>query len=433
MHILYFRMQIVCAGELHMKKEKQMTSEFFISITLDKRREKKNGKYPVKLRVFTPQPRKQKLYPTKFEFTEEEFKSIWLSKKPKNEDKPNRTRMRIIEEKAQEIADKLEYFSFEAFEEIMFPKYGKGEKDVVFYYKKAIEQYKRNRQIGTASNYQYSLKSLLEYSQTGNLDFSTITPQWLKDFENHLLTNKKSQTTIGMYLRPLRAIFNTAISDKAIKVDQYPFGNKKYTIPSPKGFKKALSKEQLKHLYEVDPSTPEQQKAKSFWFFSYACNGMNFKDIANLQYKDISGDILTFRRAKTLNTNKSQAPVIAYLNEFTLSVIEKYGNKKISPETYIFAIVNHSSSPEEQHAQLKNFIRYVNQHFEKFANRIGINEQVSTYWARHTFATNAIRNGASLEFVSEALSHSNLKTTIGYFAGFEDEKKREFAKKIMEF
>jgi site-specific recombinase XerD len=74
----------------------------------------------------------------------------------------------------------------------------------------------------------------------------------------------------------------------------------------------------------------------------------------------------------------------------------------------------------------------VNQHFEKFAESIGIKEKVSTYWARHTFATNAIRNGASLEFVSEALSHSNLKTTIGYFAGFEDEKKREIAKKIMD-
>jgi site-specific recombinase XerD len=409
-----------------------MIIEYFISITLDKRREKKNGKYPVKLRVFTPQPRKQKLYPTKFEFTEEEFKSIWLTKKPKNEDKPNRTRLRAIEEKAQDIADKLDYFSFEAFEEAMFLKYGEGEKDVVFYYKRAIELYKKNRQIGTASNYEYSLRSLTEYSKSENLSFSTITVQWLKDFENHLLTKKKSQTTVGIYLRPLRAIFNTAISDKTIKVDQYPFGNKKYAIPTPKGFKKALSKEQLKLLYETNPATPEQQKAKSFWFFSYSCNGMNFKDIANLQYKDISGDTLIFRRAKTSNTNKSQAPVIAYLNEFTLSVIEKYGNENTSPEEFIFPFVNHTLTPEEQHGQLKNFIRYVNQHFEKFAESIGIKEKVSTYWARHTFATNAIRNGASLEFVSEALSHSNLKTTIGYFAGFEDEKKREIAKKIMD-
>jgi site-specific recombinase XerD len=99
----------------------------------------------------------------------------------------------------------------------------------------------------------------------------------------------------------------------------------------------------------------------------------------------------------------------------------------------VFSFIDHSTTPVEQHRELKNFIRYINQHFVKFAKSIEINEKVSTYWARHSFATSAIRNGASLEYVSEALSHSNLKTTIGYFAGFEDEKKREIAHKIMDF
>lgn len=82
---------------------------------------------------------------------------------------------------------------------------------------------------------------------------------------------------------------------------------------------------------------------------------------------------------------------------------------------------------------MKNFIRYINQHFRNFAKSIGIEEKVSTYWARHTFATNAIRNGASMEFVSEALSHSSINTTRAYFAGFENEEKKEFAKKLMDF
>jgi len=160
---------------------------------------------------------------------------------------------------------------------------------------------------------------------------------------------------------------------------------------------------------------------------------MNFKDIANLQYKDISGDVMTFRRAKTKNTNKNQAPVIVYLNDFTLSVIAKYGNENKSPESYIFSIIDHTSTPEKQLNQLKNFIRAVNQNFLKYAQSLEINYKISTYWARHSFATNAIRSGASLEFVSEALSHSNLKTTIGYFAGFESEKKREISKSLMNF
>jgi integrase/recombinase XerD len=411
-----------------------MTNEYFISIFLDTRREKKNGKYPVKLRVFTPQPRIQKLYPTKFEFTETEFKSTWESQKPRAEFKDARKELKALEVKADEVAKKLPRFTFEAFERAFLPGSSKTKNDIVDYYNQAIEQYKQNKQIGTASNYEYSLKSLLEFHGKDNLSFYAITSQWLKNYENFVVGTKHgSHTTVGMYLRPLRALFNMAILENIIEKEHYPFGKRKYSIPAPKSVKKALLKEQLKVLFDSKPTTPEQEKAKDFWFFSYACNGMNIKDVANLQYKDISGDTLTFRRAKTSNTNKNQAPVIVYLEDFALSVIEKYGNKPASPEKYVFSIIDHTTSPEEQHRQKNIFTKYVNQHFLKYAKSVGINEKVSTYWARHSFATNAIRNGASLEYVQEAFSHSDLKTTIGYFAGFEDEKKREISKKNMEF
>ena len=58
---------------------------------------------------------------------------------------------------------------------------------------------------------------------------------------------------------------------------------------------------------------------------------------------------------------------------------------------------------------------------------------ISTYWARHSFASNSIRKGASMEFISEALNHSDLSVTKSYFAGFEDETKKEFANQIMDF
>ena len=86
----------------------------------------------------------------------------------------------------------------------------------------------------------------------------------------------------------------------------YPFGAKQYTIPAPKGTKKALTKEQLKLLWDGIPATPDMQKAKAFWFFSFICNGMNMKDVLHLKFRDIDGDRLTFRRAKTTNTDKSR-------------------------------------------------------------------------------------------------------------------------------
>ena len=411
-----------------------MTKNYFISIYLDTRRAKLSGKYPVKLRVFTNQPRVQKLYPTIFEMTESEFKSIWETTKPRNEHKEIRLKLQSVETNANTIAEKLPFFTFDSFERLLNSNNAYTNNDVNYYYEHAIETYKKNQQLGTASNYDFSLKSLLEYHKKSVLSFYTITPQWLKDYERFMIEKKKnSQTTVGYYLRPLRAIFNNAILNEDVSKELYPFGKGKYVIPAPKGTKRALSKEQLKLLFESVPETSDQQKAKDFWFFSYSCNGINIKDIVNLQYKNISGDTLVFKRAKTANTNKAQASIIAYLNDFTRSVIKKYGNKKISAETYIFPIISDDDSPDDKHRKKLNFIRYISQHFGKFAKKIGIDENISTYWARHSFATNAIRSGASIEFVSEALNHTNINTTKSYFAGFEDDKKREISYKLMQF
>lgn len=63
----------------------------------------------------------------------------------------------------------------------------------------------------------------------------------------------------------------------------------------------------------------------------------------------------------------------------------------------------------------------------------GITGKISSNWARHSFATIAINEKAGMEYVSEALNHHDLKTTQRYFAGFEDEQKREMANKLMNF
>ena len=159
---------------------------------------------------------------------------------------------------------------------------------------------------------------------------------------------------------------------------------------------------------------------------------MNPADILKLKYKDLTSETLTFFRAKTAHTNRGQTPVLVYLNSFTKQVIKKYGVIPANPETYIFPIIDREASPETQLKQRLNFIRFINQHFSKFAKTNGINH-VSTYFARHSFATAAIRNGASMEAVSEALAHSNLQTTKAYFAGFEDSAKKQMAAKLLKF
>ena len=431
-----------------------MEKEVFISLYLDTRRAKLNNQYPVKVRVFTPNPRKQKLYPTKFDYTEKEFESIWKTTKPREEFKKARRELQAVEKLAIDTADKISPFNFEQFEKILYRDKGEGQ-NVFYHYSLIIKRLKENNQLGTALNYELSAKSLklfilnLKGKETSgdkkeidiavdnirSLSFSEISPSWLNKYESYMINQKRrSRTTVSIYLRALRTVFNTAIADKEIEAETYPFGKRKYQVPSVKNVKKALSKAELKVLMQAEAKTPEQAKARDFWFFSYICNGMNIKDIALLRYEDLQEGKIIFYRAKTINTAKTDLrPVVVHLTEYAKSIIQKYGNPNTGPKQLIFSILNDKQTEVKNFTAIKNFTRFINQNVKKLAKANDITAEISTYWARHSFATNAIRNGLSMEFVGEALSHSNLKTTQGYFAGFGDENKKELMEMLMDF
>jgi len=416
------------------------TMSYSISIYLDSRRRKNDDLYPVKLRVYSSILKKAKLYPTGKDFTKKDFASVWETKKPRKEHKDDRVYLSSIENKAENVAKKIIPFNFEAFEKKMFRKASEGN-SVFYYYDQVISKNEKYGKFGTASSYDLSQKSINKFLQykygkeTKNLLFIEITPDWLQQYENWMLTTKKqSRTTVAIYLRALRAIFNQAIDENDVEKEYYPFGKRKYKIPKVRNVKKALSKEQLKQLFEAKPQTPEQEKAKDFWFFSYAANGMNIKDIAQLRYENLDGNKLIFYRAKTINTSKADLkPVTAYLTDYPLKIIKKYGSENRGPKQLIFSIINDDESEVVNYNKIKSFTRFVNQHIKKLAEANGLPSDISTYWARHSFATSAIRNGATMEFVGEAFSHSNMKTTQSYFAGFEDEAKREFSESLMNF
>lgn len=414
--------------------------DYQTSIILDTRRAKSNGRYPVKLRVYSSQLQVKKLYATKYDLNEKEFASIWQTEKPRNEHKQIRNELQAIELRADSVCKGIPSFSFVEFEKKYLRNTGDGS-NILYQYEQTINRLKSQGNLGTASSYELSLKSLIAFvtkikgKAPSKISFSEITAEWLKKYEDHMVKDlKRSLTTVGIYLRPLRAVFNTAIAEREIDAEVYPFGAKKYQIPTVRNVKKALSKEDLTKLYKAKSDVPEQVKARDFWFFSYACNGMNIKDIAQLKYGDIQEDKIIFYRAKTINTSKGDLkPVTVYLTDFPRSIIEKYGNENKSKTEYVFPILSKGNSDLINHNKVKNFTRFINQNLKNLAENLGITGEISTYWARHSFATNLIRQGASMEFAMEALSHSNMKTTAGYFAGFENKDKKEFMQKLMRF
>jgi integrase/recombinase XerD len=403
----------------------------------EQQKAKASDQYPVKLRIYYREDRR--LYPTGVIISISDFERSYGTQKPQKDHKDIKFKLVELEKKAKGIIDNMSTFSFDAFEKKMFRATGDND-NVIHYYHQYIERLKHEKRISTANNYSLSLKSIMAFAK-GNkttdlkyLAFETITAGFLNDYEQWMIGKEKKITTVGIYLRPLRSIFNIGKAEGVITDEIYPFGKRKYQIPAGRNVKRALSKADLKKLFTFDVKKgSEQEKARDFWFFSYQCNGMNFRDIAELKVSDIQGSNIVFTRAKSKNTAKANSKkIIAPITENILLVLNKY-RTGIAKNDYVFSIFKPTMSPENKHREIQNFIRFVNQHIKNLAKDAGVDEDISTYWARHSFTTMAIRNGAPMEYIQESLGHQDMKTTMNYWSGFEDKVKREVAEKLMEF
>ena len=409
-----------------------------ISIYLDVRRKSRSGLYYVRLRLYYD--RTLKHYNTDIELSEKDFEKSYLAPKPRDVYKDIKFTLTEIENRAVKIAGDLNAFSFAEFEKRMFRAQGESS-NAIWHYEKYIDNLKQQNRFGTAESYQQSINSLKAFAQSKvrskeitHLPFEQLTPEFLAQYESWMLKRGKAAATIGIYLRPLRAVFNAAINNEEVDRALYPFGPKKYTVPAGRNLKKALSKADLKALYNCPAGNVFAEKARDFWFLSYQCNGMNIRDILELKGRNLSGENLSFVRTKTQRTTKGNSkPIIVPVTKSIEKVIAKHGNLKALSDQYIFPILNDSMSEEKKRTVVKNFTRFINQHLKPLAQAAGISEEISTYWARHSYTTTAIRNGARMEFIQESLGHKDLKTTMHYWSGFDDVAKREVSNGLMDF
>ena len=129
-----------------------------------------------------------------------------------------------------------------------------------------------------------------------------------------------------------------------------------------------------------------------------------------------------FQRAKTIQSRRSNPePIRVALKDRAREIIQKWGQKPALPEKYIFPYINTGMSQIAIRDQVQLLVHLINEHMKKIAIELGINKPVTTYYARHSFATILKNSGVSTEFISEALGHSSLSTTKSYLAGFEED------------
>ncbi len=401
-----------------------------IVLLLDTRTKKKSLKYPVKVRIIYN--RESKYYPTGIDLLEDDWKILNGDEKLKKDKREIKETIIGVQGKAQAIINDLKTFSFAAFEKLFYKKQSaKG--SLIELYDDYIDRLKSEDRIGTVTTYQSSLKSLTTFKP--KLTFEQVTPEFLNEYEKWMAGKNKSVTSVGIYLRSLRTIFNEAINIGTVSKEMYPFGKRKYEIPSGRNIKKALTLNDIKKIYTYpSPEGSSEERAKDFWMFCYLCNGINIKDIVLLKFKNIKGDYLEFVRAKTKRSTKTNQKTISiYLVPEAKSIIKKWATENNLADNYIFPVINNEMDAAKQHAVTKQFTKTINKYMDRIAGDLKIDKHVTTYTARHTFSTVLKRSGASVEFIGEALGHSNKKTTESYLDSFEKDTQKEFAKKLLAF
>ena len=437
------------------------------SIILDTRRIKKKTKtYPVKLQVTFK--RATKHYQTIFALSEVDYEKLTAPRIHTDLQKI-RDKLKYLQRIADLFIEDLDHFSFYLFErdfiinndlfkqrkKLKEPERLNENDDFDFspYYKRftifqedhsragsisivyltCIKNLIKEGRIGTALAYKDSFNSIKHFK--GNVTFKDITVSFLCQYEQWMLNKGRSRTTVGIKLRNLRAVFNEAAEMGIIKRDKcYPFGRRKYQIPTGRNIKKALDQNTIAKIYYYEPDSPTLTRAKDFWFFCYFGNGMNPKDVVYLKWKNIQDDYIVFTRAKTERTTRTDPrPITVYITEDMQRIIEEYCREDRNPDNYVFPIMNNALNPLQQYELVPLFTKFINDGMKEIIRILRIDKKVTTIVSRHSFSTQLKRSGVSTEFIQEALGHTDKKTTENYLDSFENNIKKEFARKLSAF
>ncbi|MDR6807513.1 integrase [Dyadobacter sp. BE34] len=332
--------------------------------------------------------------------------------------------------KAQQVISQMKVFNFDLYEE----KRSGGQASVDGIYSAflaKIASLEAEERIGTAITYQCALKSLQNFYPKSKLPLESITIKFLQSYERWMLENGNSLTTVGFYLRNLRAVMNSILDNNKQKMDEYPFGPRKYIIPTKKNSKRALSNEDLKKLISYHPDEQEE-KYLSFWLFMYLANGMNPTDMVRLKYKDLRSDRIVFLREKTKRTNRESTLIEVHLNPVLKEIIEKWGNYP-DPDNYIFPVLNDVTSAARAKKIITQFVKQINKYMRRIGEKLEIDKQITTYVARHSFVTKLISEGGTLMEVKSMTGHKSITTTEGYVGSIEDERLKKITSRLLNF
>lgn len=280
--------------------------------------------------------------------------------------------------------------------------------------------------VGTAKSYEGAVKFLrtfnkgkpLEKNKGGNpktskfrtdktadLTFHELNYSFLMQLENYHLAAGNERNGLAVYLRAIRSIYNKAIKSKVIDREFYPFAD--YKIKTEPTRKRALDSTGLFKILasELKPEHPAFD-ARNYFIASYMMYGMSFADMAHLQKTDIVDGRIHYRRQKTSKLYDIK------ITE-SLGVIVSHYIQQDPSSKYVFPIIKREGAILQQ-KDIQWARKRFNENLRSLAVLCGIEQKLTSYVSRHSFATQAMLQNVPVTAISSMLGHSSLKTTEIY-------------------
>lgn len=294
-----------------------------------------------------------------------------------------------------------------------------GKTTVFNFFEKKIQQLVDAKQIGNSKVYNDTKNKLKKFLNEKDITFYQIDYNFLLKFETSLKSDGLSDNGISVRMRTLRALFNSAIEENYAKRDTYPFHKFKITERyNTKTQKRAITKDEVKKIEAlVFKKGSSEFEAQQYFLFSYYGQGINFVDVAHLKWVNLIDGRIYYKRAKTGTELNFKLPAPA------LKIIEFWRISKNPPkDDYIFSILNKSThiTPTQQHNRIHKVLTRVNQDLKEIGKMAEIDIPLTSYVARHTFATVLKRSGVSTAIISESMGHQTEAITQTYLKSFEN-------------
>jgi len=383
-----------------------------LSLSLDTRRKRKDNSFPIIIRLGHFQKTTsiatgqsvQKIY------WDDSKKQVRKSYKGVKSVQFLNNLLRSELARAQDIINRLHYkneLDFLSVTQLKDKIVSKSKYDSFFAYGLAkAKELRDSKRFGTARNYEGVLNILKVFNKGKDLKFNELNLNFLERFEQfHLSKQGNSKNGLASYMRTIKAIYNKGIKDDIIEKEYYPFF--KYQIRTVPTEKRAIKIDYIKGILELDFEEDNSLfNYRNYFLLSYMTMGMSFIDMAFLQKGNIVDGRIKFQRKKT-----SKIYDIKVTEQ--MSTILKYYISDKKRDDFILPILKRESL-ELQYKDAQWGLKNYNKGLKKIAELCDIEERLTSYVSRHSFATHALFKNIPLSAISAMLGHSKLSTTQIY-------------------